>query len=192
MIDRKFIGRLKWFGAGSANIIPGFSWFILLSPPLFPKIGIIMSALGLAITYIIYAYTPKSDFGRLPSPIRAGIRCIMGALCLILIYVLLLNCCTVLDPQSEEVRFQIGFGRQDWSLTELGLKYKRELLPTEPVVKWMEADALFYRGGPEKLWKSWTILAAGTIMIVTFVFAFSLWATGFAFLAKHKGQNRAK
>ena len=190
MTDDAFLRRLKWFGAGAANIVPGFSWFISLSPPLFPQIGIIASALGFAIIFTIYAYSPKPNAGRLPQLVKMGFACIIGALCLIIIYLLFLRCSTVLDPQSEEVRFQIGFGKQDWSLTEVGLEYKKKILPGESVVMWMQAEAAFFRQGPEKLWKPWSILLAGTLMIVIFVFAFGLWAAGFAFLAKQGGRGK--
>lgn len=184
MTNGTFLKSLKWFGAGALNIVPAFSWFVSMSPPIFPQIGPITSALGLAITYTVYAYTPKPGVGRLPQMVKMGFRYIIGATFLILIYLLFLRFCTVLDPQSEKVRFQIGFGKQNWSLTKVGLEYKKNF-PEESPATWMMAEAAFSPGGPEKLWKSWSILLAGTLMIVIFLLAFGMWAAGFAFLAKH-------
>ena len=97
---------------------------------------------------------------------------------------IILQYCSIIDTQTQE-RFQVGFWKCDWSLTQVGLKLKQENLSDTPQV-WVLIEAAFQPGGPEKIWKPWSIISAGILMLITYMAGFVLWTAGFSLLAKHK------
>jgi hypothetical protein len=184
----RFIANLSWFGVGGGALVPGFLFFTSFSPPLFPGISIVISALATAIIFSVYSYKSKerNDKSRgLPKYVRIGILLLGIAIILIILYVITFQAWTILEPQKNEIRFQIGFGKAEWSLTEgIGKDLKKEF-PYGPVTEWALNERAFDQERVELIWKPWTIYFAGVLLILIYFSSFILWTIGFALMAKH-------
>lgn len=190
---RKYLSAFKWLnglGAAVGITIPAYSYFTALDPPLLPAAGVITSALGAATIFVAFYYRPKKPRGtsKLPTLVKLGRNYILASLFILIAYLILTQLCTVLEPQKQKVRFQIGFGRADWTLTEEGRRVKAAL-PGEPVTRWMLSKGAFKRGGPETIWKPWSIYLAGGLMVASFFLMFGFWTFGWSLMAKHKAND---
>jgi hypothetical protein len=173
--------------AGIGVLLPGLSYFTSYPPPLLDETAILTSALAALTVIITYYYNPQgpSDSGHgLPPLVKLARKALLFSLILLVLYLLLLPLCTVVAPGTRN-RFQIGFGKASWSLTDEGKRVKAQH-PNETVQDWMEDDALFRPGGPDVIWKTWTISLFGVVMIVTFILAFILWTFVWSLLAKQR------
>ena len=185
-----YLSAFKWIngiGAAVGVTIPAYSYFTALDPPLLPAAGVITSAIGAATILVAFYYKPKKPRGksRLPNLVRLGRNYIGTSLVILIAYLILIQMCTVVEPQKQKVRFQIGFGRADWSLTEAGRRVKAAH-SDEPVARWMLSKGAFRQGGPEIIWEPWSIYLAGGLMVATFFLIFGFWTFGWSLLAKHK------
>lgn len=184
---------LKWFANGSIALIPGGVYFTSYPPPIFPGISILVSAAALVIVYIACSSeNRKQSREQYLRKIRnRAIITSISAFALLMIYVIILRHCTVFEPQEYSTRFQIGFGKCSWGLTEVGLRLLRDY-PSATVETWMEIEAAFRPGGPEIIWKPITILAAGIASLILYAGAFVLWTIGFSLLAKHRDLKKKR
>lgn len=180
-------------GAIIGTLIPAYSFFAELDPPLLLGAGLITSALAAATVVLTYYYNPVHSHpnSRLPILVKLSIKAFLGFVILLVIYLVLLQWCTVVDPQTEKIRFQIGFGMADWSLTEKGHQWKAAH-PDQNIQDWMLRMGAFRDKGPEIIWKPWTIYLSGSLMVLTFISTFVLWTLGWALLAKHKSMADQK
>jgi hypothetical protein len=177
---------LKWFGAFSGAIVPAWSFFLHVAPPLFPQISLVLAALAGALVAIVAAYVPRvsrSTLG-LPSIVRNAAALISIALVFLIAYVVLWQEWTVANMNDPTVRYQIGFGKANWGLTTEGLK-DRDDPRLFTVQDWMSAHG-WSPETPRIIWKSWTIDSAGLILITIFVSGFISWSVGFSLLAKYR------
>lgn len=168
-------------GAGAiASQLPGLSFFTSNAPPSFGLLSLMTSGLTLAIFVWVLTTTP-ADSDRS----RTGLIAVGAAIVLGLAYAGLLNWVTVPAPAETGVaqRFQIGFGLSDFSLTDDA----RRLLKASPADTTIEDLMLmkgaFRPGGPQLLWKPWTITAAWLLLSTVFLLAYSLWSFGLACVA---------
>jgi hypothetical protein len=104
---------------------------------------------------------------------------------LLVAYVLLLHYTTVQIPSGPGSRLQVGFGLQAWTLTEAGLSWIQSN-PTITTVQMIKSEAAFSQDRLASLWKEWSIITAGLILIVVFLLAFLTWTAGFALLARQR------
>lgn len=196
MKTTEYLSAFKWInglGAAVGVAVPAYSYFTSLDPPLLPGAGVLTSAVGAATILVGLYYEPKKQAragSRLPTLVRLGRNYIVASLLILIAYLILLQMCTVLEPQRQKVRFQLGFGRADWTMTEEGRRVKATL-PDEPVQRWMMSKGAFRRGGPEILWAPWSIYLAGGLMVATFFLMFGFWTFGWSLLAKHKASAPA-
>jgi hypothetical protein len=183
----RLIDSIKWFGAATGALVPAWDFFKHDVPPLFPEIGLLMCAVSGAIAIVVSAYIPSR-----PKPIHGlqaivwrGTILIVMSLGVLISYRILLESWTVLEPQSYQQRFQVGFGVVDWSLTNLGqeMKHAGNIRVADDL---MLAGHAFRPGGPATIWKQSTIDSAGLILILLYVVGFVLWTTGFALLSKYR------
>jgi len=181
------MSNLKWFCAAAGALVPGYTFFTTYPPPIFPGISILTSVLAAAVIYITWTYNPRTQAKgrRFEKLIRLAVLWLVIAFVCLSVYVLLLRYCTVLEPQTYEQRFQVGFWKFDWSLTEVGLNLKRKI-PSAPLEDWMLREGAFRPGGSEIIWTQWSITTAGLLLVVTYMASFVLWTVGFSLLAKHK------
>lgn len=180
----RILKDLKWIAAGSGTFIPAFSYFTTYVPPLFPEIGIIIGAISGAILFSVLQNVniKKLKFSLSPSII------ICISIVLIVAYSVSLNYLTVIEPSKYKSRFQIGFGKFDWSLTEIGLSWKSSF-PNETIENWMLNEAAFRPRGPEIIWKAWTIYIAGIYLIILYFLGFVFWTYGFCLLVKKNNKT---
>lgn len=180
--NNQYISILKWISniaQGAGIFVPGYSYFTLYAPPMFPGASVLTSALAVAvIVYVYYYYQPGAKHARC---IRLSF---LATFVMLTVYILLLQFFTVVDPQGK-TRFQIGFRSADWSLTERGLQWKKEH-PSQTIEDWMLSHAAYRPGGPELIWKQWTIYFLSALTIIIFMSTFVLWTKSFALLAKRK------
>jgi len=178
-------GALKWFGAGAGAAVPAYSYFTSSVPPLFPEIGLITGALAGAIIFSVSTYKPTRDSRQtaIPRLVRAGLAFISLATILLIVYTILFRLCTIQAP-GRDVRFQIGFGNFDWSLTEVGKNCVHQY--DNSITDCMLSQTAFTDGGPERIWHPWSIYFAGILLIIVHLLGFTLWTLGFSVLAKQK------
>lgn len=174
---------LLWLCAGAGTLVPGYSFFTSYPPPIFPGIGILTSCLSAAIIVITFA-TNKSSGENCPEHFyrKVSLLLVLAFLCLTM-YVLLLRYCTVLEPQNYSHRFQVGFWKYDWSLTDAGINLKKTN-PLSPIEDWMMREGAFIDGGPEIIWQPWSIITAGCSLLFFYMTGFVLWTIGFTLLAR--------
>lgn len=174
---------------GSVGVlIPGFSYFTSYAPPFLDWSSLLAAACAAAIIIITYYWPLLDEAGqRLPSAVRLARNVFVASVFLLIVYMILLRLCTVVDPTGNS-RFQIGFGRMDWSLTADGQAWKAEH-PTQTAEEWMLSAGAFKPGGPELIWKTWTVYTSGILMVLIFVSAFALWNLCWSLLAKQKSMT---
>jgi hypothetical protein len=176
-----FLGLLTFFGV---VLVPGFSaWTKSLAPPWLPgeAFGGLLTAATGALVYVISTFRSENRIRLLT---LGNLLIFFSLLVLLPIYLGCLNAWTVLEPQSGKVRFQVGFGTEDWSLEPKGLDIKAELGSRERNI--MMRGTGFQPGGPESIWKSWTIGVAGGVLIILYFSCFLMWTAGFKCLARHE------
>lgn len=144
-------------------------------------VGSVGSALSLATVVLVYYFRPKGARGRLTASARVALRCFAISMATLVLYLLLLDATTVVDPQKN-VRFQIGFDRPDWTLTTAGKEWK-QTHPDQAPLDWMMSCG-FGVGRAERIWKPWTITIAGCLLLVSFVGMAVAWTGGWAVLAR--------
>lgn len=181
----------KGFAAGVGVILPASAYFFALFPPFLDSLAPLLAS-GIAAATLIsinYYHAPRTLRGSrgFPPLVKRALWAFCTALLMLFLYLILLRLCTVVSPpiQGKEVRFQIGFGKWEPSLTEEGREVKRTS-PNSTIQEWMLDDGLFKPGGPEVIWKAWMIYLAGTLTLITFVLTFVLWTLMWALLAKQK------
>lgn len=182
---KRYLKAVAWFGGGAGTCAPAYTYFTTYAPPLFPEVSLILSPLCLALLVASYNFKPEQDSalaGLRPS-VKKGLKFLGASLLLLVLYAAMTNLTTVVEPQTGSVRFQVGFGLADWSLTPTGLDAKK-MNPTFTAEDLMMAYGAYVAHGPEKLWKEWTINLAGVVMILIYLATFGLWTTAFGLLAK--------
>jgi hypothetical protein len=176
--------------AGVGVLVPAFSFFTMHDPPFMEESGLLTAAIAAATIFIVYYQGRKTNEAHdgMPQLVKLARNVLIVSLVLLIIYLVLLRLCTVTDPRGES-RFQIGFGRIDWSLTDDGRNWKAEN-PTATVEDWMSAARAFRPGGPELIWKPWTIYVSGVLMIITYILTFVLWTSGWSMIARQRAIDK--
>jgi len=136
------------------------------------------------LSWEINANTPLTAKIAPAKIIKMGKNSFIITFLLLLTYLVFLQFCTVLEPQSYEKRFQIGFWKFNWSLTKDGQKLK-EKYPDVPLQDWMKKMAAFSPEGPQKIWKEWSISLAGIFLIILFLLIIFFIVRGLSLFAKH-------
>jgi hypothetical protein len=188
----KLESAANWLGAGTGVGVPALTFFENYTPPLFPQVGLLLTALSGALLYVLTTGSPKAGFASVKTLKRLSRQAVIWigvALVFMIVYVLLLHYCTVMDPQKGTVRFQIGFGTAPWSLTESGRKLALALSNPSPD-DLMMAEGAYVPGGPETIWSAWSTLVAGMALILSYMAAFIAWTTGFGLLIRHRNMNK--
>jgi len=188
---KDYISAFKWINgilAGIGVAIPAFSFFTLFAPPFFEASGLFTAAIATAVVILTYFYEPRTKRSDTQEKklVRLARNALIGAVALLVVYMIMLKICTVVDPPNKPVaRYQIGAWNFDWSLTGDGLALKQNF-PNATPWELMDYGVAFSPEGPAKIWKFWTILMSGISMIITFLFTFVLWVLGWSLLAKRK------
>jgi hypothetical protein len=87
---------------------------------------------------------------------------------------------------EEGVRYQIGFHLAPWSLTsEAADKLDSLSVASRTPGDLMLAFGAYKDGGPQLIWKPWTIVVAGSMLVALYLVAFLFWAFAVSMLARH-------
>ena len=182
---RSGLGRFPWMAVGTGLVFPGLSLFTSFPPPLFPATALISGALGLPTAYIAYGYRfehfPGSRRRALPLLVFKALRLFAISVASIVCYLVLLDFCTV---EARGVRFPIGFGTADWSLTERGRALKADD-PAASAAELMLKDSAYSLEGVRRLWRTWAIYLSGITMVILFFMIVVTWVAGYSLLARH-------
>ena len=167
-------------------LIPGLAYFTQWTPPLLKEASLFTAALAAAVVIITYFYKPRNRRSKklLPTSIKLAMKIFLVTFVCLILYITCFRLCTVEDPRGES-RYQIGFGKFDWSLTDEGRQWKKNN-PTQSTKDWLLSAAAFKDDGPELFWQPWSIILAGVLMIVLFMLTFLSWTFAWALLAKQK------
>ncbi len=166
-------------------------------PQVLWQLGVVVSVLLAAHGFFTNYGPPDLPFGRylciVVAVLALGcgilIRCAPGdsirrslsfgalAVMLLVSYAVLLRFLTVVTPEPREpIRFQIGFYKADWSLTDAGRQWKRNR-PNDTPQRWMlQFGAFDPRGtGAAEIWTPLSIGIAGTFLVVCYLGSCFLW-----------------
>lgn len=167
-------------GGALSGGLPGAAYFTHNAPPLFALTGVVSGGVGVGI--FVYVFLARPD---LRGAAKGAVRVLISAVLLGAVYGVLLTLLSVTTPTdsgSDGARFQIGFRTADLSLTP-DARTKRDQLDLRTPEDLMLAYGGYEPGTSYRIWKTWTIVAAGMLLIVLFVVTFVLWAYGLALLA---------
>ena len=182
---KDFLRKLKSFYglAGSlAILLPGFSFFIDYSPPLFDKINILTTALAAAFLWVGYRY-PRMAFGNTNEDkalLRISLKLLVVAFLFIVFYLFFLDYTTAYI-QPIDIRFQIGFNCVDWTLEEKAIQMIEEGECERSKIALIRCVTALHENIP-KIWKQWTIYTAGLINLLTFNLFAIIWAYSWGIL----------
>lgn len=179
---KKYVDSLKsiyGLTGGIGVLIPGMTYFTNYPPPILPAISLFTAMVALATIFLTYFFNLKANKTK-----KILLLSFAASILILISYFVLFGMTTIQDPQGKQV-YQIGFHKCDWSLTQEGRAVKKNY-PMKTIEEWMLQDALFKRGGPEILWKNWTIETAGVLLAVLFLFSFVLWVFAWGIVAKSK------
>lgn len=173
---------VKWIctlAGGIGSVVPGATFFNSYAPPVFEAVSLLTGGAALAI--ILYILSERSK--KRTSTARSLSFIFIGLL-LIVIYGFARNYYTAGTPPGwGGNRIQIGFYLSKWSMTDKAIDY----LAQDPGVtpeRLMFAFAAYEEHGVEKIWKPWSVIAAGSILIILFSGGFLFWTAGFALLGR--------
>ena len=158
--------------------LPGLAFFLNWAPPMFPAITLLTGGVGLAV----FAAGYRGRRARM-STRAAGF--VVGALACAAIYSVLLGEWSVAAPAERSVgqRYQIGFGVMSFSLTD-DARTKGTRLALRTPEDYMLAFGGYEPHATALIWREWTIIAAGSLLIALYVVAYLGWCYGLAILAK--------
>jgi len=164
-------------------------FFPVYAPPFLPLslIYVVIEGIVVAAVIVVYFYNPKqtTSTGRIPPLVKLTVKLFFIAVVLWIAYIMWLRVCTTLDPRDGKQRFQIGFDRYDWSLTEKGRMLK-VAYPNVSLCEFMLSGCAYSDDKIEVIWKPWTIRLGGVLTILIFMLAFILWSFACALLARQK------
>jgi len=166
-------------GAISSGL-PGATYFLHYAPPLFAITALLSGGVGLAVFVRVFVIRPD-----LTTSAKKGFRFVMLAVVAGSVYGVLLPLLTVTSPSDSALgkeRFQIGFRTLDFSLTDEAKK-KRDQFDLRTPEDLMLAFGGYEPGGAYLIWRTWTIVLAGFLLIGLFITTFVFWAHGLALLA---------
>ncbi len=168
------------------------SAFLLAPPPLVPQLPFITPLLGIFTIFSAErAWRPGSrSYGkRFPPIVRAAAGFILLAIAFFVAYFLVLPEVTVIEPQTDAVRFQIGFGLLDWGLTSEGRHWKERDPAITPVTMVLN-EAAFSREGIAGLWTKRGVYGAGICLIVLYLGTFTSWSIAWGLLLNYEWRTQ--
>lgn len=181
---KEFIEKLKSFNGfvGSLGVLlPGFTFFIGNAPPLFDKIGILVSAISAAFLWFGYN-TKSSDKNTI---FHVALKYIIASFILIVAYLWMLDKTSVEFTSYEtnkSVRYQVGYNIASWNLTTTADSLKKAYKITSNEELFKECQVL--KENIPKIWKPFWVDFFGVINILLFCFCSILWSYGWGMLVK--------
>jgi hypothetical protein len=172
--------RLGHLSSSLLSQLPGLSFFLGVAPPAFPAITLLLFGGTLTIFFLKFTKRPSAvDCARKAS------RCIAGAIALAAIYGFLFHYTTVEPPaiRNESARIQVGFGLSTFSLQGKALKIAEQHHLATKQELMLAFGAYGDDANTSLIWKPWSVLLAGSLLIVLFCATYWLWVSGLGWLA---------
>ncbi len=187
-----YLKYAKALGFGIGVGLPALTWFMDYTPPLVPNLGFLLGFVSPCIIWAAYWF-PKSRRSKKKTPgtVWGAFVLVLLSILFFIVYSVALGEWTVADPQAGTRRFQIGFGKVDWSLTERGMYWKRKD-PLMTAQEMMLAEAAFVEGGPERLWTPLSVKAAGVLTAIVYCFVFVSLNIGVGLLAGYRVKSETE
>ncbi|MDZ4824181.1 MAG: hypothetical protein SH856_12035 [Flavobacteriales bacterium] len=179
--------------AGLGSIIPGFLFFTNYAPPLFREVTILSSALCIAaLVFITESPTPRTTASTLKRHRKKSVRYLVLGFIMALLYLFLVSFTTVVTPDAEKERWQIGFDVQPWNLThEANVMIENKECPHATSHSLLLCSG-FTKESIELVWKKGYVYLAGILLILSFTLGSVFWTMGWAYLSKWKLNNKKK
>ncbi|MFA6247618.1 MAG: hypothetical protein WC615_11805 [Mucilaginibacter sp.] len=180
---KDFLDKIKSFSgfiASASVLIPGFAFFFKYSPPLIGGFAILVSALSAALVWIGFRKAIKKARSN-----NIAFRYMISGLVLVVFYWIMLDLTSIhLTLKNEEIRYQVGFNLEPWSLEDGAIKnIKAKICPKDT----KENLFLCYTASRENvflIWKRWTVYLFGIINSTIFTVASLLWCYGWGIFIK--------
>lgn len=146
------------------------------APPLVPYGRPTVAAVCAVLLIVVFARPHGGRArGERIARLRSALLWLVAALVLLSSYNLLLNDLTVIEPQAQKARFQIGFARAEWSLTDVGRRMASEHPLWTPVQLMLGASAFQSDTGAMLVWQPWSVRAAGLLLATVYFALFTSW-----------------
>jgi hypothetical protein len=181
------IGNLAVVAGVVGSLLPGTTYFLNAAPPMFSVAALLSTGVAVAVFVRVFVMRP-----RVMVAAKRGAQFVVCAAMIGALYGLLLPLLTVTSPPFavNVERYQIGFRTLEFSLTPEAASKRRQLGLRTPE-ELMLAFGGYEPSGTFLIWRAWTIVLAGSLLIVLYVVSFLLWAHGLALLAwSLKGEAR--
>lgn len=171
--------KLVTLATALGSQLPGISFFAGITPPDFRGIALLTS--GGTIAIFIWVFNKRRNQRR---DVKRGVKFIATAILCAAIYGVLFQFVTVGTPAARtgHQRFQIGFGMCSFSLKDSVRKVASEQHLVTPEDLMLAFGG--YERGTSQIWKTWSIIAAATMLWVVFIASYMFWTSGLAYLAR--------
>lgn len=173
----KKLKSLHWILGSVSVLVPGLSFFIKYSPPLFDQIAILVTALSAAFLWLGF----KVNCTDLPR--SAPIKYILAGFILAISYLLLLDMTSVrIISDTNDIRYQTGWGLAPWNLQDSAIEsINSKNCPSA------NKEQLLYCYTVSKqsinlIWTNWSIYLFGIVNIALFTLSSVIWCYGWGLL----------
>jgi hypothetical protein len=175
----KKLGTLYGLVGSISVLIPGLSFFLKYSPPLFAQISILICALSAAFLWLGFK---TIDNQRLKV---SAIKYILVGFILTISYLVVLDMTSIRVTDSvNDVRYQVG-----WNLASWNLKDSAKRVITQKICPDDNKEDLLYcytvsQHSVNLIWEQWSIYLFGILNIILFTLSSLSWSYGWGQLIK--------
>lgn len=184
IVDLKSLKTLFLLAGSLGSLLPGFAFFLDLSPPLLPEAKLLpaIAAAAVAIAFVWPRKRRESGEHYKQELLRASAT-VLASLLVVVIYIASYRLTTVSPPvPPPTITCQTGLSLNH--LTESARRFIERHPALANPQDLMLAYAAFAGCRTDLIWKRWSISVAGVTLIMLFLTASILWAFGFAWLAR--------
>lgn len=180
-------GSLLLAAAAAAALTPLYAYFAGEGPPLWRGSALVASAVSLLLLL-----DRMSRLDRVPPPFGRALVSFLAGAALLGGYQVGLGRWSVPPPDARAgARVQTGFATRDWSLTPEASAFLREEGPEMRASEELMLAFGAYPDGAQRIWKDWTILGAGSLLILFHVLGFAGLTAGLVGLAGARSRSLA-
>ena len=166
-----------------AYTMPGVIGFLVYRPPMSFLPPVLASTLGI-VGLLWPGSRPRLAASREAKHTSSRIRKVgVASLLSFLLFWAAVDQWTIMDPTTPWERFQLGFGKARWSLTDSVGRSYLEHDPDGAVGEWMMAEGAYERGGPARIWHGWSITLAGLLISSVYLLGSASWMVLLSLLA---------
>lgn len=196
----RWMKLLAWLGGAFAQWFPAAAYFFEYAPPFFPGaanpsvgVGAFIWVIGVFVLYLSF----RREQGH-PNSLLRGLICVFMAVSVLVVYMIMLTYWTVSPPADQKGgRRQIGFYMSPLTAeAEATIKRLEGMDPPIEVRTPTDLMGVFgawgEAGRTDEIWQLWSIIVAGSLLVVTFVVALVFWAYGLGALLRYLEDQHAQ